>query len=93
MKRAEFGKEPEDAANAKPAPAAGPSAPKAPVVETIADHTVQPNDTLGAIALKYYGSATREKWMPIYEANKAVIGDDPAKLKPGTVLKIPKEKA
>ena len=70
MKRADFGKEPEDAAKSKPAapgtgPAVGPAAPKA-VVEYIANHTVTPDDTLSGIALKYYGSAIREKWLPIY---------------------------
>lgn len=99
MKRAEFGKEPEDAPQSKPAPAptgtgqaVGPANRPAPV-EYIANHTVAPDDTLSGIALKYYGSAIREKWMPIYEANKDVIGDDPGRIKPGTVLRIPKEKA
>ena len=55
----------------------------------IAEHTVSGDDTLSHIALKYYGSAIKEKWMIIYEANKAVIGDDPNKIRPGLVLKIP----
>jgi nucleoid-associated protein YgaU len=97
MQRAEFGKEPEDEEQAKPAPAAGaaagPAAQSTPQLETIANHTVSPDDTLSGIALKYYGSAIREKWMAIYEANKEVIGDNPALLRPGTVLRIPKEKA
>jgi nucleoid-associated protein YgaU len=87
--------EPEEPSQPKAAaanPAAGPAVPK-PVTEYIADHTVTPNDTLGAIALKYYGSAIREKWMPIYEANQEIIGSDPGRLKVGTVLKIPKESA
>jgi hypothetical protein len=42
----------------------------------IAKHTVQAGDTLSAIALKYYGSAVKDKYMHIYEANKAIIGDD-----------------
>lgn len=58
--------------------------------EYIAEHTVTDDDTLSHIALKYYGSAIKDKWMPIYEANKAVIGADPGKLRPGIVLKIPK---
>ena len=57
----------------------------------IATHTVQANETLSHLALKYYGSAAREKWMLIYEANKGVIGKDPGVLKPGWVLKIPAE--
>ena len=55
----------------------------------IAEHTVSGDDTLSHIALKYYGSAAKEKWMVIYEANKAVIGDNPNKVRPGQVLKIP----
>jgi nucleoid-associated protein YgaU len=97
MKRADFGKEPEDAPKSKPTPvgtgpAVGPAAKPAPV-EYITNHTVTADDTLGGIALKYYGSAVREKWLPIYEANQDVIGSDPAHLKVGSVLRIPKEKA
>jgi len=82
MKRAAFGKEPEKTPESKPAQ---------PVkLEYIAEHTMKADETLSHLALKYYGSAVREKWMIIYEANKAVIGDDPNHVKPGTVLKIPK---
>lgn len=93
MKRAEFGKEPEDmekkagASLGKPAQSAPTPAPK---VEYIAEHTMKADETLSHLALKYYGSAVREKWMVIYEANKTVIGDDPNHVRPGTVLKIPK---
>lgn len=59
-------------------------------VEYIAEHTMRPDETLSHLALKYYGSAVREKWMVIYEANKEAIGPDPAHVRPGTVLKIPK---
>ena len=55
----------------------------------IAEHTVTAGETLSHIALKYYGSAVKEKWMIIYEANKAVIGDNPNKIRAGQVLKIP----
>lgn len=55
----------------------------------IAEHTVGGGETLSHIALKYYGSAAKEKWMKIYEANKGVIGDDPNKVRAGQVLKIP----
>ncbi len=58
--------------------------------EFMAEHTVTNDDTLSALALHFYGSAEREKWMLIYEANKDVIGDNPAILRPGIVLKIPK---
>jgi nucleoid-associated protein YgaU len=53
------------------------------------EHTVAKDETLSHIALKYYGSATKEKWMVIYEANKDVIGDNPNVIVPGQVLKIP----
>lgn len=89
MKQAEYGKEIQDQTAAKPAPPT-PAAAPAPQVEYIAEHTLKPDESLSHLALKYYGSAIREKWMVIYEANKAVIGDDPAHVKPGTVLKIPK---
>jgi nucleoid-associated protein YgaU len=63
--------------------------PAKPAAKIKAEHTVAAGDTLGAIALQYYGSAVKEKWMAIYEANKAVIGDNPNLIKPGQVLKIP----
>ena len=62
----------------------GTSSPK-----YIAKHTVTADETLSHIALKYYGSAVKEKWMLIYEANKGVIGDDPGRIRPGQVLNIP----
>lgn len=52
-------------------------------------HTVAEGETLSALSLKYYGSAVKEKWMIIYEANKDVIGDDPGLIVTGQVLKIP----
>lgn len=60
-----------------------------PKKKYVAEHTVTSDDTLGSISLKYYGSAVKEKYMAIYEENKATIGDDPNKIKPGMVLKIP----
>jgi nucleoid-associated protein YgaU len=53
------------------------------------EHTVAEDEALSHIALKYYGSAAKEKWMVIYEANKDVIGDNPNIIVPGQVLKIP----
>jgi nucleoid-associated protein YgaU len=55
----------------------------------IAEHTVAADETLSHIALKHYGSAVKDKWMAIYEANKDVIGDNPNVIRPGLVLKIP----
>jgi len=62
---------------------------KAALQKTKAEHKVVAGDTLGALALKYYGKAAKEYWMLIYEANKAVIGDNPNLIKAGTVLKVP----
>jgi nucleoid-associated protein YgaU len=39
--------------------------------------------------LKYYGHATPPYWKLIYEANKDVIGDNPAHVRRGMVVKIP----
>ncbi|MBE2199661.1 MAG: LysM peptidoglycan-binding domain-containing protein [Anaerolinea sp.] len=55
----------------------------------IAEHKVAAGETLGAIAMQYYQSATKEEWMAIYEANKEAIGDNPGMIKVGQVLKIP----
>jgi nucleoid-associated protein YgaU len=60
-----------------------------PEKKVIAEHTVKEGDTLGQIALQYYGSAAEEKWMAIYNFNKFVIGDNPSLIKTGQVLKIP----
>lgn len=62
---------------------------KASEQKFVAEHTVTAEDSLSAIALKYYGSAAKEKYMAIYEANKETIGDNPNVIKPGMVLKIP----
>lgn len=52
-------------------------------------HVVESGETLSHIALKYYGSAAKEKWMAIYEANKGVIGENPNRIKTGQELVIP----
>lgn len=51
-------------------------------------YTVAAGDTLGHIALKYYGNAAR--WPEIYEANRDTI-DKPSLIYPGQVLVIPDE--
>ena len=63
---------------------------KAAAGAILARYTVVSGDTLGGIALKFYNSAAREKWMQIYEANKGVIGDNPGMIKPGQELVIPR---
>ncbi len=67
-----------------------PAAAPVPAVQYMAEHTVVSGETLSHISLKYYKSAVKPKYMVIYEANKAVIGDNPNMIKPGMVLKIPK---
>lgn len=52
-------------------------------------HKLTSEETLSHLALKYYGHATREYWMVIYEANKAAIGDNPAHVRVGMELNIP----
>ena len=58
--------------------------------EFMASHRVVPGDRLIQLAREYYGSGDRDKWMLIYNANKDVIGDNPALIRPGQILKIPK---
>ena len=50
-------------------------------------HTVASGETLSSIAQKVYGES--KLWKRIYDANKDVIGSDPANLKVGQVLRIP----
>jgi nucleoid-associated protein YgaU len=70
-------------------PGRDPYAPKGSPQKVKAEHTVAEGETLSDLALKYYGSADKDKWMAIYEANKGVIGDNPNIIVPGQVLKIP----
>ena len=49
-------------------------------------YTVEKGDTLSHIAKQFYGKAN--KWNAIFEANRDQL-DDPDKIKPGQVLKIP----
>ena len=49
-------------------------------------YTVEKGDTLSHIAQAHYGRAS--KWKAIFDANRDVL-DDPDKIRPGQVLKIP----
>jgi len=49
-------------------------------------YTVQKGDTLSAIAKRYYGSTNA--YMAIFEANVPML-DDPDRIYPGQVLRIP----
>lgn len=53
-------------------------------------YTVAKGDTLSAIAKQFYGKASA--WPQIFEANRDQL-DDPDRIKPGQVLKIPPAKA
>lgn len=70
-------------------PASVPSPVSAPVPapDTGKTYTVKEGDSFYAIALRTLGAGSR--WPEIYELNKSVVGSDPAKLRPGTVLKLP----
>jgi len=82
---------------AAPAPAGAAAAPAAakpqavPVAAPAAadgeTYTVQKGDSLSKIAKHHLGDANA--WRKIYEANKAVIGDNPDKIFPGQKLKLP----
>ena len=51
------------------------------------EYTVKSGDSLYKIAIKLYGRG--DKSTALYDANKTLIGPDPAKLKLGMVLKLP----
>jgi nucleoid-associated protein YgaU len=51
------------------------------------EHTVAAGESLSLIAQKYYDS--QNEWPRIYRANKAIIGDDPNRIRVGQKLTIP----
>jgi nucleoid-associated protein YgaU len=68
---------------------AAAAAPEAEPQETrpqVTLYTVQGGDTLSGIAKRHYGNAS--KYMVIFEANKPML-EDPNKIYPGQVLRIP----
>jgi len=73
-----------------PAAEAADDAPEPPEDETPSSqfYTVESGDTLGAIAQRFYGSAGQ--YMIIFEANRPML-EDPNKIYPGQVLRIPQE--
>jgi nucleoid-associated protein YgaU len=82
--------QPSASAKAKPVEAKPvEAAPVEAKPKTLAIHTVKSGDTLSHMALQYYGQATREKWMHIYEANKEQLGEYPGLIQPGDKLIIP----
>ena len=67
-----------------------PSQPSKPAAQMSGKiHTVAADETLSHIALRYYGSAAKEKWMIIYDANQEEIGDNPNIIRRGMELFIP----
>ena len=64
-----------------------PTPPPAPSPKAARTYTVVSGDTLWAIAKKELGAGTR--WPELYDKNRAVIGDNPDRIKPGQVLAIP----
>jgi len=82
---------PEQDAPAEPPPADDvDNAAEPPEDETPSSqfYTVESGDTLGAIAKRFYGNAG--KYMVIFEANRPML-EDPNKIYPGQVLRIPQE--
>jgi len=65
-------------------PAPGAAAARTPGRPTV--HVVQEGETLGMIALKYYGR--KSAWVRIQDANKAKVSSD-GNVKAGVVLDIP----
>lgn len=58
-----------------------------PPVATGETYTVVSGDSLSKIAKNHYGEAA--KWHQIYEANKAIIGNNPDLIEVGQVLTLP----
>ena len=92
---AKAGATPKATATTQPGPTASPPQPPAtpgpaePVAAaaTNATYTVRSGDTLPAIASEVYGDANR--WTTIYDANRAIIGDDPNLIQIGEQLTLP----
>jgi nucleoid-associated protein YgaU len=56
-------------------------------IDDRSEYRVQNGDSLYKISMKLYGKPDRQD--PIYEANKAIIGPDKAKLRVGQILRLP----
>jgi nucleoid-associated protein YgaU len=76
-------------AAAKPGPSVPGMTPTAaqPSAAATQIYTVKKGDNLSKIAKQHLGDANA--WRRIYEANRAVIGDDPDKIFPGQKLTLP----
>jgi len=69
------------------AAAGAAAASAAPAPAQVKKHIVQKGESLSLIAKHYYGDI--HKWKQLYEANKAVIGDNPDRIQIGQELVIP----
>jgi nucleoid-associated protein YgaU len=56
-------------------------------IDSSKSYRVRPSDTLMAIARRLYGDG--QEWQKIYDANRDVIGANPARLQVGMVLRLP----
>ena len=56
-------------------------------IDSSKSYRVRPSDTLMSIARRLYGDG--RAWQKIYDANRDVIGANPARLTVGTVLRLP----
>lgn len=63
-----------------------PETPPMKAPEVVREYTIEPGDTLSAIAKKFYGNAS--DWKKIYEANKTKI-KNPDLIYPGDKIIIP----
>jgi nucleoid-associated protein YgaU len=74
-----------------PASPVRPAQPSSPVQTAPArpgrTYVVAPNDTLTAIAQRFYNNA--DLWMRIYDANRAVLGNNPNAIPAGVRILIP----
>jgi nucleoid-associated protein YgaU len=65
------------------------TAPSTPARDTGEEtYTVKKGDSLSKIAKRVYGDA--QQWRRIYEANRAIIGENPDLIQPGQALKLPR---
>jgi Tfp pilus assembly protein FimV len=78
-----------DAGAASAAVTASDQTPAPDTLDASKSYRIQPSDTLMSIARKLYGNG--QAWQKIYDANKDAIGPNPARLKVGTVLRLPSQ--
>ncbi len=72
---------------AEPAQADAPAAAPAPAAEKVEYYEIKSGDSLSLIAKHFYGDPMQ--YPRIYDANRAVIGDNPDLIFPGQKIRIP----